>query len=115
LARCINAVILLGNLGHDPELSYTTKGTPVCEFSLAMNETWTDEEGKKQEKTTWMEIQTWGRLGEACEENLRKGSRVHVMGKLVASSYEDKAGVKRRSVKVNAEDVVFLDPKAMAV
>jgi len=76
-------VILIGNLGRDPELRYTPQGTPVTTFTVATNRTYTDGEGNQVQQTTWFRVSTWGRLAEACNQYLRRGMRVYIEGRLV--------------------------------
>jgi len=77
-----NKVILVGNLGKDPELKYTQTGRAVCNFNLAVNERWTDQNGDRQEKTVWVRVAAWGALGENCAQYLSKGRQVLVEGRL---------------------------------
>ena len=104
----VNKVILIGNLGADPELRYTAKGTPVCQLSVATNATWKDSEGQRQNKTSWHRVVAWGKQGELCKEYLRKGRQVYVEGRLNNSSYEDTEGHTRYSTEVVTTAVVFL-------
>lgn len=108
-----NRVILMGNLTRDPELQHTPNGTPVCEFSVAVNRTWTDKStGQKREEVGFFECVAWGRTGEVVAEHLRKGRPVFVDGRLVQDRWEDKETGKARSkVKINVERVQFLGSK----
>jgi len=107
----INKVILVGNLGADPELRYTPDGTPVANFSIATSESWTDKTtGEKREKTEWHRIVAWRRLGEICGEYLSKGRQVYVEGKLQTRSWE-KDGITRYTTEIIASDVQFLGVK----
>lgn len=104
----LNKVMLIGNLGKDPELRYTPDGTPVCNFSIATSNRWTDKEtGKKREKTEWHRIVAWRKLGENCNEYLAKGRQVYIEGKLQTRSWE-KEGITRYTTEVVASDVQFL-------
>lgn len=104
----VNKVILIGNLGRDPELRYTPDGTPVANFSIATSDTWTDKATKeKREKTEWHRIVAWRRLAEICDEYLSKGRQVYVEGKLQTRSWE-KDGVKRYTTEIVASSVQFL-------
>jgi single-strand DNA-binding protein len=106
--RGVNKVTVMGRLGNDPEIRYTSLGTPIVRFNVATNESWTDKDGSKKEHTEWHRIVVWGKLGENCNEYLAKGRQVYIEGKLKTSSYEDKAGIKRYSTEIVARDVQFL-------
>ncbi len=105
----INKVILIGNLGRDPELRYTQNGQPVANFSLATSENWTDKtSGEKVEKTEWHRIVVWGRTAEHCSQYLAKGRTVYIEGRLQTRDWEDKEGQKRSTTEINAQTVQFL-------
>ena len=104
----VNKVILVGNLGADPELRYNEKGQAVCKMRLATNRTYIDAGGQKQDKTCWHRVVAWGKQGERCKEYLSKGRQVYVEGRLETSSYTDAAGVKRYATDVVSTSVVFL-------
>jgi single-strand DNA-binding protein len=104
-----NKIIIVGNLGRDPELRYTPQGTPVCNFSVATNERWRDTGGETQERTTWFRVATWRKLAEVANQYLKKGSQVYVEGRLAVREYTDRDGVLRTSLEVNATDIQFLD------
>lgn len=104
----VNKVILLGRLGQDPELKYTPGGTPVCNFSLATTEAWTDKSGQKQEKTEWHRVVVWGKLAELCNQYLAKGRQAFLEGKLQTRSWDDKDGNKRYTTEVLASTVQFV-------
>ena len=105
----VNRVILIGNLGRDPELRYTAGGQPVASFSVATNERWNDREGKPQERTEWHRIVVWGNQGENCANYLQKGRTVYIEGRLQTREWEDKEGQKRQTTEVVAQTVQFLD------
>ncbi len=105
----VNRVILIGNLGRDPELRYTAGGQPVASFSVATNERWNDREGKTQERTEWHRIVVWGKQGENCANYLQKGRTVYIEGRLQTREWEDKEGHKRQTTEVVAQSVQFLD------
>jgi single-strand DNA-binding protein len=105
----VNRVILVGNLGRDPELRYTAGGQPVASFSVATNERWNDREGKTQERTEWHRIVVWGKQGENCANYLQKGRTVYIEGRLQTREWEDKEGQKRQTTEVVAQTVQFLD------
>jgi single-strand DNA-binding protein len=104
----VNKVILIGNLGRDPELRYTAGGQPVASFSVATNERWNDREGKPQERTEWHRIVVWGKQGENCANYLAKGRTVYIEGRLQTREWEDKEGQKRKTTEVVAQTVQFL-------
>ena len=105
-----NLVILIGNLGQDPELRATDNGTKVCKFSLATSESWKNREGEKEVKTTWHNVVSFGKLAEICERFLRKGSKVYLEGKIDNYSY-DKDGVKMYGSQIIMNDMKMLDSK----
>lgn len=104
----VNKVILLGRLGADPEVRYTSGGTAVAKFNLATSETYKDKDGSKQEKTEWHRVVAFGKLGEICGEYLSKGKQVYVEGKLQTRSWEDKDGNKKYTTEVNVNNMVML-------
>jgi single-strand DNA-binding protein len=111
----INKVIIVGNLGKDPEVSYVPSGAAVAKFSVATSETWKDKtSGEKKERTEWHRIVAWDKLGEICGKYLSKGRQVYVEGKLQTHSYDDKEGVKRYVTEIIAQDVQFLGGKGDA-
>lgn len=100
-------IIVVGNLGQDPELRYTQAGQAVCTLSIATNEKWLDKAGNPQERTTWFKVTVWGKQGENCEKYLAKGRSVLVEGRIQTDSYE-KDGVKHYTWEVVADRVQFL-------
>jgi single-strand DNA-binding protein len=96
----VNKVILIGNLGKDPELRYTPGGAAVANFSIATNERWKDKEGNQQERTEWHNIVLWGRLAEIANDYLKKGSAVYIEGRLQTRSWEDRDGNKRYTTEI---------------
>lgn len=108
MARGINKVILVGNLGNDPELRYTGTGTPVCTLSLATNESYKDADGNLVEKTEWHRVVAWSRLAEICGEYLKKGSQVYFEGSLQTRQYEDKDGVTKYTTEIKAREMMIL-------
>jgi single-strand DNA-binding protein len=108
----INKVIIVGNLGKDPEVTYVPSGAAVAKFSVATSETWKDKtSGEKKERTEWHRIVAWDKLGEICGKYLSKGRQVYVEGKLQTHSYDDKEGVKRYVTEIIAQEVQFLGGK----
>ncbi len=104
----LNKVILIGNLGRDPELRYTANGQPVATFTLATTESWTNKSGERDQRTEWHRIVAWGKLAELAGEYLSKGRQVYVEGRLQTREWEDKEGQKRRTTEVNAQQLLFL-------
>lgn len=108
MARGVNKVILVGNLGQDPELRYTGTGTAVCNLRLATNESYKDASGEWIERTEWHSIVAWGRLGEICNEYLHKGSQVYFEGSLQTRSYEDRDGNTKYVTEIKAREMMIL-------
>lgn len=108
MARGINKVILIGNLGADPELRRTPNGTAVTELRLATNESYKDRDGNQQDKTEWHSVVVWDRLAEICEQYLKKGSQVYIEGSLQTRSYEDKDGNTRYKTEIKAREMQIL-------
>ncbi len=104
----VNKVILVGNLGADPELKYTPSNRPVCNLSVATNEVWKDKGGQKQERTEWHRVNVWGEPAEHCSKYLSKGRMVYVEGRIQTRKWQDKEGKDRYSTEVVADRVVFL-------
>ena len=104
----VNKVILLGNLGRDPELRYTPSGSPVANFTLATNESWKDKEGQKQEHTEWHRVVAFGKLAEICGEHLRKGKQIYAEGAIRSRTYKDREGVDKTTVEIRADTLVML-------
>ena len=104
----LNKVILIGNLGRDPELRYTANGQAVANFTLATTESWTNKSGEREQRTEWHRIVTWGRLAEICGEHLSKGKQVYVEGRLQTREWEDREGNKRKTTEVTANQVLML-------
>lgn len=108
MAGSVNKVILIGNLGADPEVRFTPGGQSVCNFRIATSETWNDKQGKKQERTEWHRIAVWGKLAELCGEYLKKGRQCYVEGKLQTREWTDKENKKNFSTEIIAHSVTFL-------
>ena len=108
MARGVNKVILVGNLGKDPELRYTGSGTAVCNFSLATNESYKDSNGEMVEKTEWHNLVVWARLAEICNEYLKKGSQAYFEGSLQSRSYEDKDGNTKYITEIKVREMMML-------
>lgn len=104
----LNKVILIGNLGRDPELRYTANGQAVANFTLATTESWTNKSGEREQRTEWHRVVAWGRLAEICGEHLTKGKQVYVEGRLQTREWEDREGNKRRTTEVTAQQILML-------
>ena len=112
MAKSLNKVMLIGNLGKDPEVRYTPGGDPVATFTLATNEAWKDKEGNLQERTEWHNIVAWRRLAEFCGEWLKKGKKVYIEGKIQTRSYEDKnTGQKKTFTEIVSDNIIMLDSR----
>jgi single-strand DNA-binding protein len=112
MARSLNRVMLIGNLGKDPELRYTTSGVAVATFTVATNEQWKDQDGNPQERTEWHNIVAWKKLAEIVGEWLKKGKKVYVEGRIQTRSYDDKnTGAKKYITEIVAENIIMLDSK----
>ena len=108
MARGINKVIIVGNLGSDPELRYTGSGTAVCNLSVATSEKYKDRDGNEVETTEWHRVVAWARLAEICGEYLKKGSQIYIEGSLQTRQYEDKDGVTKYSTEIKAREMQML-------
>jgi single-strand DNA-binding protein len=108
----VNKVILIGNLGGDPELRYTSSNMPVVNFTVATNESWVNKEGTREERTEWHRVIAWGRLAEICNEKLRKGSQVYIEGRIQTRSWEDQTGQKRFVTEIVTNEMVILGGRA---
>ncbi len=100
--------IIVGHLGTDPEMRYTSAGKPVTNFSVAVNRRWTGADGEAKEKTTWFRVNAWGQLAETCNQYLKKGRLVLVEGEVDAAAWTDNAGELRASLELRANNVKFL-------
>jgi single-strand DNA-binding protein len=111
MAGTLNRVELIGHLGADPESRFTPNGTPVTNFRVATNYSYRTAEGEERTETEWTPIVAWRGLAEACNNYLRKGSRVYVEGRLKTRSWDDEAGQTHYRTEVQAEQVIFLDSR----
>ncbi len=103
-----NKIILVGNLGKDPELRYTPQGTPVCSFTLATNEKRKDRTGEIQDATTWFRVTLWGRQAETASQYLTKGRPVYIEGRLRVEEWTDRDNKQRYTLEVHATDMQFI-------
>ncbi|MBV71917.1 MAG: single-stranded DNA-binding protein [Myxococcales bacterium] len=104
----VNKVILVGNLGADPEIRYTQGGQAVCNLRIATSENWNDRDGNRQERTEWHSVTVWGKQAEICGQYLAKGRKVYLEGRIQSREYTDREGVNRRAWDVVANNIVFL-------
>lgn len=111
MSKAINKVILVGNLGADPELRYTGSGTAVCNMRLATTESYKNAEDEYVDKTEWHSIVAWSRLAEICGEYLKKGSQVYFEGSLQTRSYDDKDGNTKWVTEIKAKEMMMLGNK----
>lgn len=111
MARGVNKVIIVGTVGKDPELRYAQSGTAICTLSVATNESWTDKQGQKQERTEWHRVQMFGKLAEIAGEYLKKGSHSYFEGSLRTDKYTDKEGVDRYATNIIASEMKMLGGK----
>jgi single-strand DNA-binding protein len=108
MSGSLNKVMLIGNLGRDPELKATPSGQSVARFSVATTETWKNQQGEKQSKTEWHNIVVWGKQAEIAEKYLRKGKQVLVEGRIQYREYTDQAGVKKNATEIRCDNFVML-------
>jgi single-strand DNA-binding protein len=104
----VNKVILVGNLGRDPEVRFTQGGSPVANFTLATNEVWNDKAGARQERTEWHRVVAWGKTAEIARDHLSKGKQVYIEGSLQTRQWEDRDGNKRSTTEIKANRLVLL-------
>jgi single-strand DNA-binding protein len=115
MARGINKVIIVGNLGADPETRYTASGSAITTLSIATSESWTDKQsGEKQERTEWHRVKIFGKLAEIAGEYLKKGSQVYVEGSLRTRKWQDKEGKERYTTEIRADAMQMLGSRAGA-
>lgn len=111
MARGLNKVLLIGNLGRDPEMKYTPQGTPITTFSVAVSRRRQTPDGEWKDETEWFRIVAWQKLAEQCNEYLRKGSKVYIEGRLQTREWQDQSGQNRQMVEVVANEMVVLDSR----
>ena len=105
----LNKVMIIGNLGTDPEMRFTPSGNPVTSFRIASSRTYTTPEGERKQETEWFTVVAWGKLAELCNQFLTKGRSAYVEGRLKTRSWEDKEGGKHFTTEIIANQVIFLD------
>ena len=110
----LNRVMLIGNVGTDPEMRFTPSGNPVTSFRIATNRVYTTSEGERKQETEWFTVVAWRKQAESCNQYLTKGQRVYVEGSLRTRNWEGRDGQRRTAVEVIANRVLFLDKQAVA-
>ncbi len=111
MTRGLNKVMIIGNIGRDPEMRYTPSGKPVTSFSLASSRSWIGPDGERREETEWFNIVTWGNLAEICNQKLSKSQQVYVEGRLQTRSWEDDRGQRHFRTEVVANEMIILGPR----
>jgi single-strand DNA-binding protein len=108
MASSLNKVMIIGNVGRDPELRYTPDGTPTVRFSVAVNRVWNTPDGERKEETEWFNVVAWRKLAETCSNYVYKGQKVYVEGRLQTRKWTDQQGTEKRFTDLVASQVVFL-------
>ena len=108
----LNKVILIGNLGQDPEARFTPQGTAVTNLSVATNESWKDQSGEMQDRTEWHRVVMYGRMAETASEYMKKGQMVYVEGRLHTREWEDKNQIKRRTTEISCDNFTMLGKRS---
>ena len=114
MGRGLNKVMIIGNLGRDPEMRYTPSGRPVTTFSMASTRSWVASDGERHEETEWFNIVCWGNLAEICNQYLHKGEQVYIEGRLQSRRWEDSEGKKHFTTEVVAQEMIMLDGRGEA-
>lgn len=108
MTRSLNKVMIIGNLGHDPEMRYTPSGKPLTKFRVATNRSWTTTDGEEQTETEWFNVVAWGKLAEICNQYLKKGERVYIEGRLHTRHWTDEEGNHQSATEVVANEMIML-------
>jgi single-strand DNA-binding protein len=108
MGRGLNKVMIIGNLGRDPEMRYTPSGKPVTSFSLASSRSWVSADGERREETEWFNVVAWGNLAEICNQHLAKGQQVYIEGRLQTRCWEDDNGQRHFRTEVVANEMIIL-------
>lgn len=111
MSRGLNKVMVIGNLGRDPEMRYAPGGKPVTTFSVATSRSWVTSDGERREATEWFNVVTWGNLAEICNQYLRKASRVYVEGHLQTRTWDDPDGHRHYRTELIASEMLILDQR----
>jgi len=108
MSRGLNKVMLIGNLGRDPEMRYTPSGRALTSFSVAVSRAWSSPDGERHEETEWFNVVAWGNLAETCKQTLAKGQQVYVEGRLQTRKWEDPEGHKHQNIEVVADRMLLV-------
>ncbi|MFO7942712.1 MAG: single-stranded DNA-binding protein [Anaerolineales bacterium] len=108
MSRSLNKVMIIGNLGREPEMRYTPSGKPLTKFRVATNRRWTTPDGEEQTETEWFNVVTWGKLAEICNQYLTKGERVYIEGRLHTRHWTDEDGNHQSATEVVAQEMIML-------
>lgn len=111
MGRGLNKIMVIGNMGRDPELRYTPSGKPVTSFSLASSRSWTAPNGERREETEWFNVVAWGGLAEICNQKLFKSQQVYIEGRLHTRSWDDDNGQRHFRTEIVASDMIILGPR----
>jgi single-strand DNA-binding protein len=111
MGRGLNKVMVIGNMGRDPEMRYTPSGKPVTSFTLASSRSWITPDGERREETEWFNVVAWGGLAEICNQKLFKSQQVYIEGRLQTRTWEDDTGQRHFRTEVVASDMIILGPK----
>jgi single-strand DNA-binding protein len=108
MSKSLNKVMLIGNLGRDPEMRYTPSGRPVTTFTLATTRSWKSSDGEQHAETEWFSIVAWGNLAEICKQYLLKGQQIYIEGRLQTRRWDDNEGIKHVNVEIVASEMMML-------
>jgi single-strand DNA-binding protein len=108
MSRGLNKVMIIGNLGRDPEMRYTPSGRPVTTFSVATSRSWNTSEGERRVETEWFNVVAWSSLAEICKQYLTKGQQVYIEGRLQTRQWDDSDGNKHTSIEIVANEMIIL-------
>ena len=114
MSRGLNKVMIIGNLGRNPEMRYTPSGRPVTSFSVATSRSWVNAEGERREETEWFNVVAWGNLAEICKQHLTKGQQVYVEGRLQTRGWEDRNRKKHYRTELVANEMIILGERKSA-
>jgi len=114
MSRGLNKVMIIGNLGRDPEMRYTPSGRPVTTFSVATSRAWNTSEGEKHVETEWFNVVAWSNLAEICKQYLTKGQQVYIEGRLQTRHWDDQEGNKHTSIEIVANEMIILGERREA-
>ena len=115
MSRGLNKVMVIGDVGRDPEMRYTPSGKPVTSFSVATTRSWTNSEGERCSDTEWFNVVAWGNLADICKQHLRKGQQVYVEGRLQTRCWEDREGKRRFRTELVANEMIALSNHHVAL